>query len=134
MMKRIQNQLKMAIIKKCILLSVTLLIFTSMNVQSSNNSNQSLDPRQQSIFAIAALTAQGNVAELATALRTGLDAGLTTNEIKEVRVQLYAYCGFPRSLNRISSFMKVVEERKAKGIHDFSGKQATPVNDSLDKY
>ena len=60
--------------------------------------------------------------------------GLTTNEIKEVLVQLYAYCGFPRSLNGISTFMKVVEERKAKGIHDVTGKQATPLNDSLDKY
>ncbi|KJS29540.1 MAG: hypothetical protein VR64_20520 [Desulfatitalea sp. BRH_c12] len=39
------------------------------------------------------------------ALNQGLDAGLTVNEIKEILVQLYAYAGFPRSLNAIGTFM-----------------------------
>lgn len=33
---------------------------------------------------------------------------ITINEIKEVLVQMYAYCGFPRSLNGINTFMTVV--------------------------
>ena len=45
-----------------------------MNAQSGNNPTQSLDPRQQSIVTISALTARGNVAELTPALHTGLDA------------------------------------------------------------
>ncbi len=49
-------------------------------------------------------------------------------------VQLYAYCGFPRSLNGISTLIKVLEERKAKGIQDVTGKEATPVTGSSDKY
>jgi alkylhydroperoxidase/carboxymuconolactone decarboxylase family protein YurZ len=71
---------------------------------------------------------------LKTQLNTGLDAGLTLNEIKEVLVQMYAYCGFPRSLNGINIFMGVVEERKAKGIKDTSGKEASSVTESADKY
>lgn len=42
----------------------------------------------------------------------GLDAGLTANEIKEILVQMYAYCGFPRSLNALNTFMKVADARK----------------------
>jgi 4-carboxymuconolactone decarboxylase len=80
------------------------------------------------------LTSVGNLESLKTQLSTGLEAGLTLGEIKEVLVQLYAYCGFPRSLNGINTFMKVVEERKAIGIQDVTGKEATPVTGSLDKY
>src|SRR3954462_3680431 len=105
-----------------------------MNAQNNNTANQPLSPQAQSIVSIAALTAVGNLANLKTELNTGLDAGLTINEIKEVLVQLYAYCGFPRSLNGISSFMKVVEERQAKGIQDVSGKEATPLTEGGDKY
>jgi 4-carboxymuconolactone decarboxylase len=32
---------------------------------------------------------------------------LTVNEIKEILVQMYAYAGFPRSLNGINAFMAV---------------------------
>jgi 4-carboxymuconolactone decarboxylase len=105
-----------------------------MNAQNNITANQPLNAQEQSIVGIAALTAIGDLEHLKTELNTGLDAGLTVNEIKEVLVQLYAYCGFPRSLNGISSFMKVVEERKAKGIQDLTGKEATPLSDSVDKY
>ena len=116
-----------------LLLILTLSIYT-MNAQNNTTINQSLTEQQQSIVSIAALTAVGNLEHLKAALNTGLDAGLTINEIKEVLAQLYAYCGFPRSLNGISTFMKVVEERKAKGIQDITGKEATPIVDSVDKY
>jgi alkylhydroperoxidase/carboxymuconolactone decarboxylase family protein YurZ len=32
------------------------------------------------------------------------DTGLTINEIKEVLIQLYAYAGFPRSLNALGAY------------------------------
>jgi alkylhydroperoxidase/carboxymuconolactone decarboxylase family protein YurZ/quinol monooxygenase YgiN len=67
-------------------------------------------------------------------LNTGLDAGLTINEIKEALVQLYAYCGFPRSLNAINTLMSVLGERKVKGIKDEEGKDATLVTATADKY
>ena len=43
------------------------------------------------------------------------------NDVKEVLVQLYAYAGFPRSLNALGEFMKVVEASKQRGIHDAQG-------------
>jgi 4-carboxymuconolactone decarboxylase len=86
-----------------------------------------LTGRQRSIAAIAAFTAGGERPQLDKALNDGLDAGLTVNEIKEVLVQMYAYAGFPRSLNGITTFMAVLKDRQAKGITDEPGKEAGPL-------
>ncbi|MBQ3835460.1 MAG: carboxymuconolactone decarboxylase family protein, partial [Elusimicrobia bacterium] len=41
-------------------------------------------------------------------VKVGLtDGEMTVNEIKEVMTQLYAYCGFPRSLNALNVLMDV---------------------------
>ncbi len=89
--------------------------------------DKGLNPKQERIVTIAAFTAKGDLQKLKTALNEGLDAGLTINEIKEVLVQMYAYCGFPRSLNGIGTFMSVMEEREKKGIKDEIGKEANPM-------
>ena len=86
-----------------------------------------LNAKQQSITTIAAFTAKGDLGRLKTALHEGLDTGLTVNEIKEILVQMYDYCGFPRSLNGITTFMSVLEERKVKGIKDEPGREASPL-------
>lgn len=85
-----------------------------------------LDAKQKSIVTIAAFTANGNIPHLTQALQEGLDAKLTVSEIKEVIVQMYAYAGFPRSLNALHTFMEVLKERKEKGIKDIEGKTASP--------
>jgi 4-carboxymuconolactone decarboxylase len=95
--------------------------------------NQALSTKQQSIIPIAAFTANGDLDKLKTALHDGLDAGLTVNEIKEILVHLYAYAGFPRSLNGIHTFMAVMDERGAKGIQDEMGKEASPVPADMNK-
>lgn len=95
----------------------------TMNAQIEINSGAPLTQSQQSLVAISSLTATGDMANLKIQLNFALDAGLTVNEIKEVLVQLYAYCGFPRSLNAIHVFMKVLEERKSKGVEDKQGKE-----------
>jgi alkylhydroperoxidase/carboxymuconolactone decarboxylase family protein YurZ len=97
------------------------------------NDKQALDARQQSIVTISALAAVGDLDNLPRALNGGLDSGLTVNEVKDVLVQMYAYCGFPRSLNGINALMTVLEDRRKKGINDVTGKTATPVADG-DKY
>lgn len=97
------------------------------------NKTQNLDRRQESIVRIASLTATGDIDNLKIELKHGLEAGLTVNEIREVLVQLYAYCGFPRSLNGINALMSVLAERKSDGITDEEGKVASPINDH-DKY
>ena len=89
--------------------------------------NKGLNAKQQSIVTIAAFTANGDLRELKTALNEGLDVGLTINEIKEVLVQMYAYAGFPRSLNGINAFIGVLEEREQKGIKDELGKEPRPM-------
>ncbi|MCG6189972.1 carboxymuconolactone decarboxylase family protein [Maribellus maritimus] len=99
-----------------------------------SETNKTLSAKQESIIPIAALTAQGKLQRLKPALNAGLDAGLTVNEIKEIMVHLYAYCGFPRSIRGLQTFMGVLEEREAKGIKDESGPNASSLNDDRSKY
>jgi len=119
-------------IKKSVLLFFLTIISIKMNAQ--NMESPALNAQEQSIVRIASFTAVGNLPSLKTHLNAGLDAGLTINEIKEVLVQMYAYCGFPRCLNGINTFMTVVEERKAKEISDVVGKEASPIIDGESKY
>lgn len=114
---------------------VALLVPTLAIGSEGNNMEKyhALNQKQQCIIPIAAFTAEGNINRLKSALNQGLDAGLTVNEIKEVLVHLYAYTGFPRSLNALSAFMEVMDERKAKGIEDDMGKEASPVPPDLDR-
>jgi 4-carboxymuconolactone decarboxylase len=116
-----------------ILFMLTLNINT-MKAQNNLQANPPLTAEEQSIVTISALTAVGDLEHLKTQLDNGLDAGLTVNEIKEVLVQLYAYAGFPRSLNAVNTFMGVMEERKAKGRKDTYGNEASPVANPADKY
>lgn len=89
--------------------------------------DQVLSSKQQGIIPIAAFAAKGDLEKLNVSLNEGLDAGLTVNEIKEILVQLYAYTGFPRSLNAIGTFMTVLEERQKKGFKDEVGRDASPL-------
>jgi 4-carboxymuconolactone decarboxylase len=81
-----------------------------------------LNPKQQATAVIAAFTAVGQIPHLRVALVDGLDTGLTISEITEILVQMYAYAGFPRSLNGLGTFQAVVEERRAAGITDDPGR------------
>lgn len=110
------------------------LIVLSLLFSNNMNAQQHLTAREQQIVTIASFTAKGNLSSLKNALVAGLDSGLTINEIKEVLVHLYAYTGFPRSLQGINTFLAVLSERKAKGITDKLGKAASPVTDSLSRY
>ncbi len=98
----------------------------------TSSSEPALSARQQGIIPIAAFTAKGDVEQLKTALAEGLQAGLTVNEIREVLVQMYAYAGFPRSLTALNTFIGLLDERKAQGIHDEVGRDATPLPDKAD--
>lgn len=94
---------------------------------------QTLSDRQKAIVQIAAFTTKGDLVKLKGALNEGLDGKLTINEAKEVLVHLYAYCGFPRSIQGLNTLMGTLTERKAKGIQDQAGREATPVS-YPDKY
>ena len=106
----------------------------SQVMTSAPTASEILSARQQAIVPIAALAAAGDIARLGAALNQGLDAGLTVSEVKEVLVQLYAYAGFPRSLNALAELMKVLEARKLRGIQDPSGRapsRAIPNGEAL---
>lgn len=119
----------MKTLKKVVLLVVVALFLLPCYLKA-----QHLNEKEKNIVAISSLTAVGDIDHLKKALSKGLDAGLTINEIKEGLVQLYAYCGFPRSLNAINAFRSVLDERKAKGITDKTGREAAPAADTTDKY
>lgn len=105
-----------------------------INAQNEMSSRKFLTEKQQSLISIAALTARGDLKALKPSLNKGLEAGLTVNQIKESIVHLYAYCGFPRSIRGLQTFMEVLDERKAEGINDTSGAEASPIEDKRSKY
>lgn len=93
-----------------------------------------LPARQQAIPLIAAAMATSNMPSLQAALNQGLDAGLTVSEAKEILVHLYAYVGFPRSLNALNELMQVLAQRRARGIADAPGREPShpaPTGDAL---
>ena len=92
-----------------------------------------LTNKQHNIVQIASYTATGDTKSLSGALNNALDQGMTINEIKEILVQMYAYCGFPRSLNGIATFINVTNERKNKNIVDNEGVAPTPLSADVDK-
>ncbi|OZG41425.1 4-carboxymuconolactone decarboxylase [Aeromonas sp. A35_P] len=81
--------------------------------------------REAAIIPIAAFTANGDMSRLTISLSEGLAAGLTVNEIKEILTQLYAYAGFPRSLNALGTFMGLLAERQQRGVQDAEGPGAS---------
>ena len=85
-----------------------------------------LTQQEENLVAISALAAKGDADGLSAAINAGLDAGLSVGEIKEIFVQLYAYCGFPRSLNALSCLMAETQARAAAGKHDAPGAAPSP--------
>lgn len=120
--------------KKYLLFMVMLLGTIGFAGTAQAAPSDTLTDREKSIVTISAFTAQGDLANLKTAINTGLDNGLTVNEIKEVLIQMYAYCGFPRSLNGLNTFIAVLDERKANGIEDEVGPEANAVDPNRDRY
>ena len=107
--------------------AMLLFVATDVKAQSKTGSSKALDTKQMSIVSVSAFTATGNQEQLATSFNEALNAGVTINELKEVAVQLYAYAGFPRSLNAISTLERIVAERKQQGKNDSMGKEPTKV-------
>lgn len=118
-----------------IALLITASLFTNtIYAQKMKTSNQQLSEKDKNIITISSFTAQGKLPELKSSLNSGLESGLTINEIKEILVHTYAYCGFPRSIRGLQTFMEVLDERKAKGINDVVGKEASTIEDNKSKY
>lgn len=103
-------------VKKFLFLIMFLIFNREAYAMQSN-----LTVKEKSIVEISVYASAGDLQNLSTALNKALDNKMTINEINEILIQSYAYCGFPRSLNAISTFINVVNDRKAKGIKDIQG-------------
>ncbi|MCM1322489.1 MAG: carboxymuconolactone decarboxylase family protein [Bacteroides sp.] len=77
--------------------------------------SMNLSERKQSVSAVAALSAKGDLAKLKGEVDLALERGLSVNDIGEIFLQLYAYAGFPRCLNAQGVLAQVVKEREAAG-------------------
>lgn len=107
---------------KTIILSWALSLMFSVAYAQKETKMNTLTPRQLHLAVCACLEAQGDMPRLNTALRKALDGGVTVNELKEAFSQLYAYTGFPRSLNALNLLAEILEDRRSKGIRDSEGK------------
>lgn len=117
---------RMNIMSKIGLGTIMALIATHGFAQSVKGA-ESLTEKQQGIVAIASLTAKGDLQNLKKSVEESLDAGLSVNEIGEVMLQSYAYCGFPKSLNAQNVLSSVLKEREDKGIENIYGTKPTAV-------
>ena len=91
-----------------------------------------LTKRQENLVAIAAFEAKGDLENLKMSLQSGLDSSITVSEAKEALSQLYAYTGFPRSLNGLATLQEVLKEREEKGIETRNGKEADTLPENFD--
>lgn len=90
---------------------VLLLAISCFNAYGKETEMTVLTPKQENIVRVSATAAQGNQTSLKSALSDSLDARISPTELKEILVQAYAYCGFPRSLNALNTLMTVLKEK-----------------------
>ena len=117
--------------KKYLALLTALMLTAGISTGVQAAELKALNTQQANIVTVAAFMAKGDLPNLKKSLATALDNGMTVNQAKEVLVHLYAYTGFPRSLNALSTLNNL--ERKAAGINDEMGPDATPLDPSVDR-
>ena len=81
--------------------------------------------------AIACNEAKGDLVALESAIHGGLEAELTVSQIKEALSQLYAYTGFPRSLNALGVLQKIVNGKSSNDKWE-EGSEASPLPSDFD--
>lgn len=113
---------------------IALISLTNSIIAQTPKMETIMNAKQKDIVTVAALTAKGEIVPLKAALNKSLDDGMSVNEVKEVLVHSYAYCGFPRALRGLQTLVSVLDERKTKGITDNWGRQVSPITDKRSKY
>lgn len=117
---------------KTTVLATALLTAQTLNIKAQTNMPSVLSEKQQALITLALFEAKGDLPSLKTAINQALEGALTVNEAKEAFSHLYAYTGFPRSLNALGTLQQVIEERKAKGQTVNEGKDASPLPSDYD--
>ena len=115
-------------------LAVLLIACSSKQQTETKDMNQLSFTTEQAVWmsAIACDEAKGDLVALESAIHNGLEADLTVSQIKEALSQLYAYTGFPRSLNALGVLQRVIGDRQAKGVKVIMGEDASPLGDEYD--
>lgn len=119
--------------KKYLALLTALMLTAGISTGVQAAELKALNTQEANIVTVAAFMAQGDLPNLKKALATSLDNGMTVNEAKEILVHLYAYTGFPRSLNALNTLNALVQERQASGFADEQGAEATPLDPAVDR-
>ena len=117
---------------KHVKLGITLAALLIVSLQTNGQNNMTLTTKQQALVAIAANEAKGNIEGLKTDLNEGLEQGLTVSEAKEALSHLYAYTGFPRSLNALGALQQVINERTEASLRVDAGREAEPLPKDYD--
>ena len=120
-----------------LLAAVTFAACTNTNESMKNCENEKFElsfSAEQAAWmsAIACDEAKGDLVALESAIHNGLEAELTVSQIKEALSQLYAYTGFPRSLNALGVLQRVIGDRQAKGVKVIMGEDASPLSEDYD--
>ena len=116
--------------KALLIFAVALTVAACADKKTGDKNMNTLSFNQEQaawMSAIACNEAKADYVTLAAAMDGGLDAGLSVSQIKEALSQLYAYTGFPRSLNALGTLQKVLEQRKAAGKASVEGEDASPL-------
>ena len=120
-----------------LLAALTLAACTNTNESMKNCENEKFElsflaEQAAWMSVIACDEAKGDLVALESAIHNGLEAELTVSQIKEALSQLYAYTGFPRSLNALGVLQKIVESRKSKDKRVIMGEDASPLGEEYD--
>ena len=124
--------------KKLALFALAMLMLAACGTKSIKENEKPMNTltfnAEQAAFmsVIACNEAKADYIALADAINGGLEAGLTVSQVKEASSHLYAYTGFPRSLNALGTLQKVLEQRKIDGKTTIEGVEATPMPKDFD--
>ncbi|HEV7679626.1 MAG TPA: carboxymuconolactone decarboxylase family protein [Candidatus Dormibacteraeota bacterium] len=78
---------------------------------------EGLDPHERMLVAIAALGANGNLAQLRNYLFGALHDGVPPRKVHETLVMLAVYAGFPRAISALDLWREVAEAAKRQGVN-----------------
>lgn len=121
--------------RKIFILALAATMFAACTTKQSNTKdmNQLSFTTEQAacMSAIAGNEAKGDLVALESAIHNGLEAGLTVSQIKEALSQLYAYTGFPRSLNALGVLQKIVNGKSSNDKWE-EGSEASPLPSDFD--
>lgn len=99
---------------------------TTVTLQEKTMINE-MTEREKTLVTIGAFAGKGDLKGLRSAIENGLEHGVTVSEMKEALSHLYAYAGFPRSLNALGTLNQVIDERQKTGNTFDMGKDADPM-------